>query len=136
MTRHYAALARNYGIVALAAGVFYREFTKYHDFQGHTSLLALHTHYFALGMLLFLILALAEKLFGFSGEKLRQVLPYYQVGLNLAGLGFLLRGISQVTGTDGGIFNDPVISGVAGIGHILLGVCLVIILFELCKKAG
>ena len=47
-----------YLILALAAGVFYREFTKFNGFTGKTTLGVIHTHLFVLGVLLFLILAL------------------------------------------------------------------------------
>ena len=47
-----------YLILALAAGVFYREFTKFNSFTGKTTLAVVHTHLFVLGVLLFLILAL------------------------------------------------------------------------------
>ena len=135
MARRYAKLARIYGIIALCAGVFYREFTKLHGFYGHTSLIALHVHYFTLGMMFFLLLALAEKQFAFSELKMRQLLPYYQAGLNLTGLAFLARGVCQVLGTASDGFGSSLISGIAGIGHILLGVSLVVTLCEICKKA-
>lgn len=51
-----------YAVLALAGGVFYREFTKFHEFTGYTTLSVVHTHYFILGMFMFLILALLEKI--------------------------------------------------------------------------
>lgn len=135
MARYYAKLARIYGVIALCAGVFYREFTKLNGFYGHTSLIALHVHYFTLGMLFFLLLALAEKQFALSQTKMRQLLPYYQVGLNLTGLAFLARGVCQVLGAESEGFGSALISGIAGFGHILLGVSLVVSLCEICKKA-
>lgn len=50
-----------YFILALAAGVFYREFTKFNGFSGSTALGRVHTHLFVLGMLIFLIAALFAK---------------------------------------------------------------------------
>ena len=38
-----------YLILALAAGVFYREFTKFNSFTGKTTLAVVHTHLFVLG---------------------------------------------------------------------------------------
>lgn len=49
-----------YFILALAAGVFYREFTKFNGFSGSTALCRVHTHLFVLGMLIFLIAALKK----------------------------------------------------------------------------
>ena len=53
--------AIGYFIAASAAGVFYREFTKWNGFTGKTTLGFVHTHLFVLGMFLFLILALTCK---------------------------------------------------------------------------
>lgn len=55
LARHFATLAMVYAVIAMALGVFYREFTKFSGFAGRTSLSFLHTHYFALGMVFFLI---------------------------------------------------------------------------------
>ena len=69
MTKRYANTTLVYAAIAMAAGVFYREFTKFSGFTGWTTLSVMHTHYFMLGMFFFLILMLLEKNFGFSGEK-------------------------------------------------------------------
>ena len=53
LARHFAMLAMVYAVIAMALGVFYREFTKFSGFAGRTSLSFLHTHYFALGMVFF-----------------------------------------------------------------------------------
>ena len=53
LARHFATLAMVYAVIAMALGVFYREFTKFSGFAGRTSLSFLHTHYFALGMVFF-----------------------------------------------------------------------------------
>lgn len=136
MTKRFASLALRYGCLALCCGVFYREFTKYHGFCGQTSLLSLHVHYFTLGMLFFLFLALAENAFGFSAQKTAQLLPFYRAGLNLSALGFLLRGLVQVQNAQPGEFAGALFAGISGFGHILLGVSLVLILMEICKAAG
>ena len=120
----------------MAFGVFYREFTKFSSFTGRTSLSFLHTHYFMLGMFFFLLLMLAEKAFSFSTPKTGRVLAAYQAGLNITGLGFLLRGLTQVWGTDLSRALDASISGVAGIGHILTGVSLVLLLLQIRKRAS
>ena len=69
LARHFATLAMVYAVIAMALGVFYREFTKFSGFAGRTSLSFLHTHYFALGMVFFLILMLLEKTFAFSSRN-------------------------------------------------------------------
>lgn len=127
MIKRYANGALAYAIVAMAGGVFYREFTRFSGFDGETTLSVLHTHYFLLGMFLFLLLALLEKAFSFSGEK-RMPLLLYHVGLNITGLGLLLRGLAQVGGAALSRGMDAALSGLAGLGHILLGVGLVLLL--------
>ena len=47
-----------YAILAMAGGVFYREFTKFNGFTGRTALGVVHTHLFLLGMVMFLLAAL------------------------------------------------------------------------------
>ena len=50
-----------YLILSLISGVFYREFTKFNGYTGKTALGVMHTHFFILGVLIFLILALFVK---------------------------------------------------------------------------
>ena len=78
MIKRCANLSLTYGVIAMAFGVFYREFTKFRSFTGRTSLSFLHTHYFMLGMFFFLLLMLAEKAFSFSTPKTGRVLAAYQ----------------------------------------------------------
>ena len=136
MIKRCANLSLTYGVIAMAFGVFYREFTKFSGFTGRTNLSFLHTHYFMLGMFFFLLLMLAEKAFSFSTPKTGRVLAAYHAGLNITGLGFLLRGLTQVWGTDLSRALDASISGVAGIGHILTGVSLVLLLLQIRKRAS
>lgn len=61
--------AFGYGIAGLAGGVFYREFTKYHDFTGTTALGKLHVHLLVLGTLLCMLLALFSINWGLNLSK-------------------------------------------------------------------
>ena len=56
--KHYLNISLIYAVLAMAGGVFYREFTKWNDFTGTTALGKVHTHLFLLGMLIFLVIAL------------------------------------------------------------------------------
>lgn len=136
MTKRYANLALFYAVLAMAFGVFYREFTKFQHFSGRTNLAFLHTHYFLLGMFFFLVLMLLEKAFSFSGRGSGKLLAVYQAGLNLTGLGFLMRGLAQVWGAELSRGVDASISGIAGIGHILMGVSIILLLLKIRKRAG
>ncbi len=135
MTKRYASLAVLYAVVAMIFGVFYREFTKLNHFSGQTSLSFLHTHYFVLGMFFFLVLLLIEKVFSFSDRNTGKLLIVYQLGLNITGLGFLLRCLSQVLEMELSRGMDAAISGVSGIGHILAGICMVFFLLKIKKRA-
>lgn len=132
--KRYMNSALLYTIFALAGGVFYREFTKFNGFTGKTALGVVHTHYFVLGMVFFLLLLLLEKTFAFTGKHTGRVLAAYHAGLNLAALMFLVRGVTQVLGLALSSGMSAAISGVAGIGHILLGVSLVLILLEIRRS--
>ena len=135
MEKRYANLALFYAIAAMAFGVFYREYTKFSHFSGQTNLSVIHTHYFLLGMFFFLVLRALDRSFFFSGNKVEKILLAYQAGLNITALGFLTRGLTQVWDTELSRGLDASISGVAGIGHILTGICLVLLLLEIKKAA-
>ena len=72
--KRYVNTALVYAILAMIGGVFYREFTKMLDFTARTSLGLVHTHYFMLGMVFFLLLAVVEKSFSFTTPKTGRVL--------------------------------------------------------------
>lgn len=136
MTKKYANLALIYALAAMAGGVFFREFTRILGYTGLTKLTLLHPHYFLLGMVFFLLLALLEKAFRFSDWKhTGKALALYQVGLNVTALGFLARGVMEVLGTQLSRGLNASISGVAGIGHVMLGVSMVLLLVQIKKKA-
>lgn len=132
--KKYMNLTLVYAILAMAGGVFYREFTKFNDFTGKTTLGVVHTHYFMLGMIFFLFLLLLEKNFSFTGAKTGRVLAVYQMGLNLTAVMFVIRGVVQVLGTELSSGMDAAISGMAGIGHILLGVSLILLLVQIKRS--
>ena len=91
----------------------------------------IHTHYFMLGMAVFLLLLLLEKNFSFTGPYTVLILAVYHTGLNLTVLMLAVRGILQVLGTPHSSSINAAISGVAGIGHILLGTGLVLLLLQI-----
>ena len=119
-----------YGVLGLIGGVFYREFTKLNGFTGFTTLSVVHTHYLMLGMLFFLMLVLLENNFHFIGNKVRKYLLFYHIGLNLTAIMFVVRGIVQVLSLD---VSSAAISGIAGIGHLILGISMVLVLISIRK---
>ena len=96
----------------------------------------IHTHYFLFGMVFFLLLLLLEKNFSFTNAKTMRILAVYHIGLNLTAVMFVVSGVTQVleTALSSGI--DAAISGIAGIGHILLGVSMVFLLVEIRRSVS
>ena len=119
-----------YAVFAMAGGVFYREFTRFSGFTAKTALAVVHTHYFLLGMVFFLLLLLLEKNFSFTSAKTGRVLVAYHIGLNLTAVMLVVRGVAQVLTLTLSPGMNAAISGIAGIGHILLGVSMVLLLVQ------
>ena len=132
--KRYMNTALLYAVLAMVGGVFYREFTKLNGFTGKTSLGLVHTHYFMLGMVFFLLLLLLEKSFSFTGTRTGRILAAYHIGLNLTSMMLVVRGVTQVWGTALSTSVSAALSGIAGIGHILLGVSLVLLLMQVRRS--
>ena len=132
--KRYINTALLYGILAMVGGVFYREFTKFNGFTAKTALAVVHTHYFLMGMMFFLVLLVLEKNFSFTGAATGRVLAVYHVGLNLTAVMLAVRGVIQVLGNTLSSGVNVAISGMAGIGHILLGVSLVLLLLQVKRS--
>lgn len=125
-----------YAILAMAGGVFYREFTRFNNFTGETALGKVHTHFFMLGMLMYMIIALFMRHNDFSNEKLFKAFRVvYNIGVPLTAIMLGVRGVTEVLGTELSKGASAAISGIAGIGHILAGVGIVLILLTLKKCA-
>lgn len=125
-----------YAILGMIGGVFFREFTKLNGFTGVTTLSFLHTHLFMLGMVMFLIFTLMEKQFSItSNKRFNLFFILYNTGLSILVLGLLVRGILQVFGTVISTGISAAISGVAGIGHIILGVAIILFFIIIKKQA-
>lgn len=124
-----------YAAAAMAGGVFYREFTKFNGFSGRTALAFVHTHLFLLGMVFFLLAALFEFHAAVTEEKrFGLFFGLYNAGAALTAVMLMVRGITQVRAMELSRAMDASISGIAGIGHILTGVGI-ILYFLMLKKA-
>lgn len=134
--KKYMNMALLYAVLAMIGGVFYREFTKFNGFTAKTTLGVVHTHYFLLGMVFFLLLLLLEKNFSFTGSKTGRILAVYHIGLNLTAAMFVVRGVIQVLGTVLPNSLNAAISGIAGIGHILLGISLLLLLVQIRRSVS
>ncbi len=114
-----------YMIVGLALGLFYREYTKFAGFTGQTNLSLLHTHTLMLGMFFFLVAALFEGQLKITEHKsFNKFFSFYNIGLLLSITLMAARGFLDMNpGTISKGLNASV-SGMAGIGHIILTVGL------------
>lgn len=120
-----------YAVLGLCSGVFYREYTKYHDFQGVTQLAVMHVHLLALGMLVMLILLALEKQFELSKTKWFNLFYWhYNGGMLLTVIMMLVIGIRDVAGQA----STAMLDGIAGLGHIIITVGLVFFFMALGKR--
>ncbi len=136
MKKKYFDLAFIYAIAAMAAGVFYREFTKWQGFTGTTALGKVHTHIFVLGMLVFLLVAIFSQSMELEKEKkFRIFMIIYNIGVPILAVTMLVRGVTQVMGRELGKSCNFAMSGIAGLGHTLTGIGIVLLLLALKKCA-
>lgn len=129
--KRYANASLLYAVLAMAGGVFYREFTRFNGYTAKTALSVVHTHYFLLGMVFFLLLLLLEKSFSFTGAKTGRILIVYHIGLNLTAAMLVARGIAQALSLTLSPGASAAISGMAGVGHILLGAGMTALLAQI-----
>ncbi|WP_035759302.1 DUF2871 domain-containing protein [Granulicoccus phenolivorans] len=113
----WAALWTAFG---LASGLFYREFTKLNGVPGGTQLAVVHTHALTLGTIVLLVaLALALALPALAERGAFRVFVWvWNIGLAIATLGMLTKGILQVSGN--ALATSPMIAGISGLGHMTL----------------
>ena len=128
MMKRYINYSIVYAVLALVGGVFYREFTKINDYAVWTTLSVVHTYYFILGMMFFLILGLISMNMNL---KINRTVLFYNNGLNLTAIMLIVRGIIQVLDLN---VIYALISGIASIGHILLGISLFMILLDIKRS--
>ena len=133
--KKYLNYALIYAIAAMIGGVFYREFTKMNGYTEVTMLGKVHTHLFLLGMIVFLLVALFAGQYRLEEQKLFRVfMCIYNIGVPLTAIMMVVRGITQVSGIALSKAAGGAISGIAGIGHIIAGIGIVLLLLSL-KKA-
>ena len=118
-----------------SSGSGYREYTKMIDFTGETNLSLLHTHLFTLGMLFFLLVLSLEVTLKVSQQKFfNGFFVTYNIGLILTTIMMAVRGFLQTQGGEISKAMDASVSGISGVGHILLSVGLVLFFISL-KRA-
>ena len=127
MKKKYLNLALIYAIFAMIGGVFYREFTKFYHFTKVT-------HLFILGTFVYLFVAIFSKNIELEKQKNFCIfMKIYNIGLPILSISMLVRGIIQVLEVEISNKISLFISGLAGLGHILVGIGLILFLIALKK---
>ena len=132
---YYSAVT--YMALALISGVFFREFTKLNGIYETTTLGKVHGHLFSLGFIVFLMALLFEKTCQITQDDMFQFFFIaYHIGLGITTTAMTVRGVLSVLELKGSIELssglDASISGISGMGHIVLSIGLV--LFVLILK--
>ena len=116
-------------------GVFYREFTKINGFTEYTVLSGLHTHVLVLGTFFFLILLLLEKSFALTkNDKFNRFFITYNLGLLLTVIMMAIRGCVEVSKLEISPMIDSSISGIAGLGHIIMAIAYILFFLILLNR--
>lgn len=119
--KKYFNMAILYVVLGLSLGIFYREFTKFNNYEGITSLSMAHTHALVLGFMFMLILILFEKNYELSKcSKFNIWFITYNIGVIYLLITLVIRGILEVRGIE---FLG--LSHIAGLGHTILGAALI-----------
>lgn len=127
--------ANFYMILGLVSGLYYRELTHLTDFEGETRLSVVHTHVLALGMLFFLIALALEKVFALSESRLFKWFYWvYNTGLVMTVGVLTLRGTLTVLGNEPTGAADSALAGIAGLGHVVLTVGLILFFHTIEKR--
>ena len=112
-----------YLIFALTAGVFYRESSKFMNYIGETALAKVHPHALMLGTALFAVLPVFMKLFEIQKDKsFNKFIIFYNIGLVATLVMMAARGVTQIFNLSISSGVSHIISGFAGMGHIILTV--------------
>lgn len=132
MTKKFVNLSFIYAIVGLIAGAFYREFTKYMGYTARTRMVLVHPHCLVLGAFMFLLLALFSMNLKLENEKtFKTFFLSYNIGVVITAAMLFLRGLAEVMDWSGNKALDASISGIAGVGHIVLTVGFVFMFITL-----
>jgi len=116
-----------YSIFGLLLGAFYREFTKMNGFTGKTVLSDLHPHVLVLGAIFFLVVLLLEKSFELTKHKnFNKFFITYNIGLLLTVVMMAVRGCIEVLNLEISRMIDSSISGIAGLGHIIITIAFIL----------
>lgn len=132
--KKYLILSLIYTCLGLLFGVYFREATKILAFNGATMLRVIHPHLIILGGVFNLFMFFFSRKYEFKNTVLENIFFYsYNVGLSLTVIMMSVRGSFEVFGVslNGGM--NGMISGIAGIGHIVLTISIILFFVLLFK---
>lgn len=133
--KRIAKLSFFYSMLGLFLGAFYREFTKINGFKGKTVLSSLHPHVLVLGAFFFLIVLLLEKPFELTKNKnFNKFFVTYNTGLLLSVIMMAVRGCTEVLNLEISNVIDSSISGIAGLGHIIITIAYILFFLILLNR--
>lgn len=120
-----------YMLVGVASGLFYREFTKLNNFpEGEFTQLGLaHTHLLTLGFVVLLIVLVLEKTFAISRspKMFSWFFWLYNAGVILTSAMLIWHGSLTVLEEE----STKMISGFAGLGHMLITAGMIVFFIAL-----
>ncbi len=135
--RSIAEMSFMYLVLGLAAGVFYREFSKLYNFNLDTTMSTIHVHVLVLGfigmLVIFVISLLLKNKNPDLPSKLKKTLVLWHIGLLITVSILILRGFFDFLGTSSPSGLDAAISGIAGLGHIVLAAGMVLTSWKIIR---
>lgn len=127
-------LAISFLIMGLISGVFYREFVKYYKWQGLISLSFIHVHLLTLGFMMLVLVYMLVKILRIDIIKLKRPIKLYLSGLVLTIVCMLVKGIYEITSAGADLFPRAALSGISGLGHMIIGIGMVWVLISLIPE--
>ena len=130
--KNVLGLAFSFLVMGLGIGSFYLEFTKFNGFSGITHLAKVHPHTLVLGFVTLLIVYMLINNNKYEDlENIQKSLYMYITGLTFSIVNKFLIGIYEVVDPTATVVNRAIFDGLSGIGHIIIGVGMVGLFFNL-----
>lgn len=115
-----ARSSAGYTAVGLLCGAFYREYSRWCKFDTasrQTQLRTVHTHCFALGTLVMLVVLVLEHNFKLSAHRdFKRFYGLYHSGLGITVMCMMIQGALETAGKT----KSSVVTWIAGAGHIMV----------------
>lgn len=118
-----------YSGLGLAGGLFYRELTRTHPDGDPGQLGLVHTHLLMLGMFTGLVVLALERLFGLSASRFSRAFEItWHLGVLITAGMMVAKGTLTTLGM---AFNDKLLAGISGTGHMLLTAAFILLFVSL-----